>query len=805
MQRNSTIRILPLIAGILFASCAKESTDGYAGPDNGIRFGVGQADSWNSVPKGKAAEATANGVVSQNLLLQGGEDSLYLRAVTSDGIRTGMESDGAATRGVPVTTAAMHSSFGVSTYAYTGAWSESLKPDYMYNVKVQQTSPTVWASESDYYWPGQGYKVRFFAYAPHNAAGLTLPVRTTAGTPVLGYEVPDDVAEQNDLLVAKSGELAGDWNAAADLTFHHALTAVCFVAGNHTADKNIIKVSLQGVYGSGSFQMSSLSWSGLDDVKSFSQTLDVTLDGTQDAPITPTAGTFMMIPQTLPTGAEIEIELADHTLLTASIGDTEWPIGKTVTYRISLTPNYQIALTAPSSIGPDGGSTAFTLSGTFPDWNIRAVLASDGAVIGSPVAATPTTDGTSDVYLDIAANTGADRTVTIQYEHPTDGWTNLGNLTQYGYYIERIEPASYVSQPGGNTTITLRGYFPVWAIRAVNSGGTVVAPGVNTAATGNPLGYETYAVTLNFQANPSTTADRTLTIQYQNRLGEWIAVVNGNIVQRKTYEPGISTLTPGYGDVLYFADASNAFSTGTLAVGRWGETSALTQSALAFFQFGSVSGFKIESTNQSWTTANSGRFGFDPRPTNTSYTWGNIQNLGNSSGTKNISANSYHTLANVKAGKGDPCRLVGMTPNEIRGYTSNAQLYAREEALKEAGIGGWRTATAVENAMYVGGTLYQATDIEQNQSYAAGSYAYWSSNTAGFPVNNPTSLMKGGGLRDADGKSSSYLTMGNYWSSTAVSYNTTQGHYMYFYSDNAIPAQRNDFVRGYGVRCVKPE
>ncbi|MCL2738866.1 MAG: hypothetical protein FWE30_05410, partial [Bacteroidales bacterium] len=59
--------------------------------------------------------------------------------------------------------------------------------------------------------------------------------------------------------------------------------------------------------------------------------------------------------------------------------------------------------------------------------------------------------------------------------------------------------------------------------------------------------------------------------------------------------------------------------------------------------------------------------------------------------------NAYHNLTNVQAGKGDPCRLIGMTAGEIRGFTSSTQLYAREIALMNEGIGGWRTPTSVES------------------------------------------------------------------------------------------------------------
>jgi hypothetical protein len=59
--------------------------------------------------------------------------------------------------------------------------------------------------------------------------------------------------------------------------------------------------------------------------------------------------------------------------------------------------------------------------------------------------------------------------------------------------------------------------------------------------------------------------------------------------------------------------------------------------------------------------------------------------------------NAYHNLTNVQAGKGDPCRLIGMTAGEIKGFSNSTQLYAREIALMNEGIGGWRTPTSVES------------------------------------------------------------------------------------------------------------
>lgn len=189
--------------------------------------------------------------------------------------------------------------FGVFAYLYTGAWDGSAAPDFMYNTEIHDEGG-VWSPAVDYNWPGKGRKLRFFAYAPYNTSGIVLPVPHEVGYPDFTYNVPEKVQDQKDLLVAASGEMAGDHNAMAPLTFRHTLTAVRFVVGDDMQKGKVTEITLRNVYGRAVYGMDSGLWSAFGQKKDFSQKLDKKVDGQTGEEITPEAATFMMIPQQLP-------------------------------------------------------------------------------------------------------------------------------------------------------------------------------------------------------------------------------------------------------------------------------------------------------------------------------------------------------------------------------------------------------------------------------------------------------------------------------------------------------------------------
>lgn len=374
LYRRLGNRSLPVLFSVLlFASCQDDlQTSAYKGP--GIRFSVSGDKEWRTT---RAAGSPAEETTPRDSLLgvlplqaaDGGQE-LYLHAMISDNTANALADDERiGTRSAPVKDMETYGNFGVFAYLYTGAWDGSAAPDFMYNTEVRGDDG-VWSPAVEYNWPGKGKKLRFFAYAPYNTPGIGLPAQHEAGYPDFTYTVPDGVQDQKDLLVAASGEMAGDHNAMAPLTFRHALTAVRFVVGKDMQKGKVTNIILKNVYGKAVYDMDADAWSAFEETKDFSQTLNKNVDGQTGEEITPEARTFMMIPQQLPQGAEIEVVFTDdltgtERTLKAAIAGATWPGGKTVTYRIStssisVVPTLEV--TAPDDFTYAGGSKNYSVT-----------------------------------------------------------------------------------------------------------------------------------------------------------------------------------------------------------------------------------------------------------------------------------------------------------------------------------------------------------------------------------------------------------------------------------------------------------
>ena len=204
---------------------------------------------------------------------------------------------------------------------------------------------------------------------PKRTPGTCFPGRGRPAPPRISVTVPEEVSQQEDLLVARSSELGGNSNTAVALTFNHALTAVRFVCGNDMREGTVKQVRLKNVYSRGTYNMGTQTWSGLDTPASFSQALDKVTTGTADEALTSEAQTFMMLPQQLPEDAQIEVLFTDDThtdhTLTADIKGSEWPMGKTVTYKISsssLNWTYTLDVTALADFTYAGGTQQYRVT-----------------------------------------------------------------------------------------------------------------------------------------------------------------------------------------------------------------------------------------------------------------------------------------------------------------------------------------------------------------------------------------------------------------------------------------------------------
>lgn len=365
-------RLLLMAACLVTAACSDDSDRPVY--SSRIGFVPSMQNSWSPATIACTEDTAATRTDSIIAVREGGTGTpFYLHTVVSNNIEgippQETDGEGTVTRAVPVSDSTMYATFRVSAYVYArdDTWNGSQLPNYMYDIAFDRNG-TVWQPASVYYWPGADYYIRFFAYAPKNTA-YVFSENTRPGPPVIKCTIPADVSEQDDLLVAGSGELSGNLNTDFPLVFKHALTAIRFVCGTDMGTGTIRSISLKNVYGKGTYHMESTDWMPeSNSLITFTQTLNKSTTGTTGEALTVAAQTFMMIPQTLPQNAQIEIRFydgtTDHTL-TADIGGNIWPTGRTVTYRISTSSinwSYHLSVTPPGEFRYSGGSDSYKVT-----------------------------------------------------------------------------------------------------------------------------------------------------------------------------------------------------------------------------------------------------------------------------------------------------------------------------------------------------------------------------------------------------------------------------------------------------------
>jgi hypothetical protein len=235
----------------------------------------------------------------------------------------------------------------------------------------------------------------------------------------------------------------------------------------------------------------------------------------------------------------------------------------------------------------------------------------------------------------------------------------------------------------------------------------------------------------------------------------------------------------GYADFIYF-DENNV-----LQVGQWGAGEEVNSINMALFKYGSVVGFI---NGAAWNNSTSIKY----NPTTIeNYTWAGLPVYATAdynANLRNVSANAYHTLANVKEGKGDPCRLVGMTVNQIQSLTSDAQLYALER--------GWRLPTLEENVAFCLHPIWATKAVDSGTTEWSG---YYFPATAGVKEN----FLPAAGGRSTSGTVMDQGSVGRYWMSTAAS--SGSGHNLDFSAGHMLSSHSNSKDYGFSIRCVNPE
>ncbi|MEE1386556.1 MAG: fimbrillin family protein [Prevotella sp.] len=459
-----------IAAVLLSASLFSCSSDDFLGKaetnTDGISFGVSTENGASTRANNSADGYTA---ARYTLRSDNSADTLCVRAVVTDGI-------GNDNAGRPATRAAMQTSM-YNDFKVVAAVKENGNIGTQYYMDdVATKTGTNWVPSKVYYWPGSNRQLRFLAWAPTDAAFQSVPNNPNATT--LQYTTPAEAKNQRDIVAAATGFISNPSNDATckpvGLQFKHLCTAVIIKTGEQMTAGTIKSVSLKGVKNSGTYDMVSSVWTLNNSTADFTispnqATTSTTPNGTD---LNAGESTFMLLPQTL--GADSKLEVAFHDnisgrdrILSASLNGAEWPMGKTVTYRLSITPEYELNIDNVSEfvdahyvIEP----IKIRLSNLEPNtkWTLSAKI--DGEVYnGTDVSVQLSNDVLSvvkegfwiDKYVEIKRNDNGEiisKTLTNQSARGTATVTGTGNLETNAY----VFIPENIGNSDRNITITLK-------------------------------------------------------------------------------------------------------------------------------------------------------------------------------------------------------------------------------------------------------------------------------------------------------------------------------------------------------------
>jgi uncharacterized protein (TIGR02145 family) len=215
-----------------------------------------------------------------------------------------------------------------------------------------------------------------------------------------------------------------------------------------------------------------------------------------------------------------------------------------------------------------------------------------------------------------------------------------------------------------------------------------------------------------------------------------------------------------------------------------------------YFKFGGVAGvYSADHTVQTLPGANGDTFDAGDvawSPT-TVTAWASVPSYVAADYPNMVTAPVYHNATNVKAGKGDPCRLVGLDLARI------ATTAAGSLTAADIDNGQWRLPTNAETQTFSGQT-------SNNGSYTAHWTTVGGVNGGMFPNatdGSAATFLPVAGYRSTSGGVNSQGSSGYYWSSQAGS--SSNGYSLGFHSSRVYPMGSNDYAYGFPVRCVRQD
>ena len=291
-------------------------------------------------------------------------DKLYWRVDINDTLLT---------RGRPISSSndPDFKSFGIFGYYTKEEFSEEAYSSFLPNKKVFRFEDNSWNLDYTQYWPLTG-KVSFFGYFPHvtgeNKYGISIEDNQT-GTPRLHYSMPLNVADQPDLMVAKTQQNLH--KETVNLSYHHTLASIGFnINGNSSG---IEYVGIKGISTSGTLSLdysggNPPSWRNLSSVTDTLYKIGLLEEATKSSSIMSADGYLMVIPQHIGKESCLIVKFKDQQekeipLSTTSI--SEWKAGKVYIYQMKGGDYIFDVEVDESSLSYGGGEIKFTVTSQF--------------------------------------------------------------------------------------------------------------------------------------------------------------------------------------------------------------------------------------------------------------------------------------------------------------------------------------------------------------------------------------------------------------------------------------------------------
>ena len=193
----------------------------------------------------------------------------------------------------------------------------------------------IWQTTATHYWPGTGSTVDFYAYYPTSI--LSNITHTAGSAPVLSYTVPDNAADQIDILTSLKTGVAGNSYNQTPVDFKHIFAAVQFSVGSSGLPSGTISsITISGIKNSGDYTFGS-GWTLNSGITTFKASPSTVINGTSGENIAISTYTFLMIPQTF-SNAIITLTYNTGTTYTKTISGI-WSAGNTYIYNLSKPVN----------------------------------------------------------------------------------------------------------------------------------------------------------------------------------------------------------------------------------------------------------------------------------------------------------------------------------------------------------------------------------------------------------------------------------------------------------------------------------